>query len=59
MTKPKSVKAPPPPAPQAVIETGPETSEAEIKKQKKKSGYAKTVITGNLAPSTGKKTALG
>ena len=59
MSRPKAVKAPPPPAPQAVIETGPETSEAEIKRQKRKSGFAKTVITGNLAPTTGKKTVLG
>ena len=59
MSKPKSVKAPPVPPPQAVVETGPETSEQEIKLQKRKSGFAKTVITGNLAPTTGKKTALG
>jgi hypothetical protein len=59
MSKPKSVKPPPPPPPQAIPEVGPETKEFEMRRQRRKSGYARTVITGNLAPETGKKTVLG
>ncbi len=59
MSKPKSVKPPPPPPPIAIQEVQPETGEAEKRAIRRRSGFARTIITGALSPATGKKTKLG
>ena len=59
MSKPKSVKPPPPPAPVATPEEAPEAEDTAIKRARRSSGYQKQIITGSLAPSTGKKATLG
>jgi len=59
MSKPKTVKPPPPPAPTAVPDTAPETEEQMMKKSRRASGYQKTLLTGALTPNTGKSTLLG
>ena len=56
MGKPKVPKKPPAPKPQAPPPTVQETLPAEevaMKKQRRQSGYQKTMITGSLAPQTG------
>jgi hypothetical protein len=51
---------PPTPPPQAIPTTDENTGDFAMKEELKKSGYAKTILTGNLVPkSTGKKTTLG
>jgi hypothetical protein len=60
MSKPKAVKPPPVPSPQAVPTTAPETGDEEAKKVRRASGYQKQIMAGNLTPkSTGLKTTLG
>lgn len=59
MSKPKSAKPPALPPPIAIQEVQPETGEAEKRAIRRKSGFAKTIITGALSPTTGKKTRLG
>jgi len=62
MGKPKTPKAPPPPPPvaPAAIQDVSKAPEEAVKTQRRKSGYQKTVLTGNLTPKmTGKKTTLG
>jgi hypothetical protein len=59
MGKPKAIKAPPPPAPIATVEETATSGDEAITKARRRSGYQKTVITGALSPSTGKKTVLG
>jgi hypothetical protein len=56
-----SVYTPPAvPEPVAIPTVPTETGESEYKRQMRKSGRAKTVITGDLEPLTkGKKTLLG
>ena len=56
-SKPKSPKLPPVPAPEAIPETA--SPEEQRKFRKKRSGRAETIITGELAPTTNKKTLLG
>jgi hypothetical protein len=59
-SKPKTVKAPPVPPPPPVPVVSGEAEEFAAREERKKSGIAKTFITGNLTPkSTGKKTTLG
>jgi len=59
MGKPKAVKPPPPPAPAAIPEEAPEAAETAIKRARRRGGYRKTILTGALSPTTGKKTTLG
>jgi len=60
MSKPKAVKPPPVPAPQAIPETAPETEDTEAKKVRRAMGYQRQILTGSLSPmSTGKRTTLG
>jgi len=59
-SKPKSVKAPPVPAPVAIPEVSNESGEYAMKSAMNQSNFAKTILTGALKPkSTGKKTVLG
>jgi hypothetical protein len=54
------VKTPPVSAPQAIPDASDEAGDTLAKKTKRKSGYQKTILTGDLVPeSTGKKTTLG
>jgi len=59
MSRPKSVKAPPLPPPQAIPETAEESSDETMKRIQRASGFKKTILTGKLTPNTGKKTVLG
>lgn len=59
MGKPSKPKPPPPPAPVPTVE---ETAPAEdeiVTRSRKRSGYQRTLLTGALSPSSGKKTVLG
>ena len=59
-SKPKTVKAPPVPPPPAVPVVSDEAEEFEAAEIRKRSGFRKTFLTGNLTPrSTGKKKLLG
>ena len=56
----KAVQPPPVPEPPPVPITPPESGEEEAKKQRRKSGFSKTFLTGNLTPkSTGLSRTLG
>ena len=60
--KAKVVKPPPPPplpAPVATQEVATQAGEAAVKRARRRSGFQKTILTGALAPKTGKKTTLG
>jgi len=57
-SKPK-IKKPPIPPPAPIPETGPETGEFAMRAARRRSGYLKTILTGALSPSTGKKKLLG
>jgi hypothetical protein len=61
MSKPKAIKAPPTPAPvQTVVESNQgEVEDEAMKRTRRQSGYSSTILTGGLAPNTGKKTVLG
>lgn len=59
MSKPKAQKAPPVPAPTATPETAPETEDTAVKRARRKRGYASTILTGGLVPTTGGKKVLG
>ena len=54
-----TIKPPKPPAPPPVPQEAPQTGDQAIEKQRRKSGFEKTVMTGELTPNTGKKTTLG
>jgi len=56
-SSPKSVKAPPPLPPPPLPATEPEGE--DITRKKRPRGRAKTFLTGELTPETGKKTTLG
>jgi hypothetical protein len=56
--KPKP-KMPPKPDPQAIPEVSQEAADEAVKGQRRRRGYSSTIHAGKLAPSTGKKTALG
>lgn len=54
------VKSPPVPPPPPIPEVGPEVEDWAMKMAKKKRGFSKTIITGELVPmGTGRKTVLG
>ena len=58
--KPKEVKPPPVPDPPPVPVVTDEAEEFAQQAERRKSGRAKTFLTGNLSPrDTGKKTTLG
>ena len=48
---------PPPPPPLPKENT--EAQDEAIAEEKKKSGYEKTIVAGNLTPNTGKRLTLG
>jgi len=58
-SKPKAVKPPPPAAPAAVPGEAPEAGETAIRRARRRRGFQKTMLTGGLSPTTGKKTTLG
>lgn len=55
---PKPKPAPPPSPAPTVMETQP-AEESAVKQQRRRTGYQKSILTGALTPSTGKKTVLG
>ena len=59
MSKPRAVKPPPPPDPIATPVETPEADDSAIKKARRGMGYQKTLLTGNLSPSSGRSTVLG
>jgi hypothetical protein len=62
MGKPKAPKPPPPPppvAPAATVEDTAPAGDEAITRKRRQGGYRKTVLTGSLSPSSGKKTVLG
>ena len=60
MSKPKSISAPPIPAPQAIPEVQEATADEAMKKVRRASGFQKTILTGKLVPKqTGKNALLG
>ncbi len=60
LDKPKTVEAPPVPDPPPVPVAEDKAAEDAMKAQRRKSGFSKTFLTGNLTPtSTGKKKFLG
>lgn len=55
-----SASAPHVPNPPPIPEVGPETEDWAQKQARRKQGFSKTIITGELVPmGTGKKTVLG
>jgi len=59
-SKPKTVKSPLIASPGAVPVVSPGVEEEAMKKMRKRYGFEKTILTGQLVPvSTGKKTTLG
>jgi hypothetical protein len=59
-SKPKAVKAPAPPPPEAIPQEAEQAGDSEVKKVRSQFGYEKQFLAGSLAPkSTGKKTKLG
>lgn len=59
MGKPSKPKPPPPPAPAPTVMDAEPAGDEAIAKQRRRSGYQKTMLTGALSPNTGKKTTLG
>ena len=56
----KAPEAPDPPAPAAIPDKTDDAEEFALKEERRRSGSAKTFLTGNVAPkSTGRKTTLG
>lgn len=56
----KGAKAPRVPEPPAILIVGEEPKDLTMMRMKRRSGYQKTILTGDLVPeSTGKKTELG
>jgi hypothetical protein len=51
-SKPKAVKPPPIPPPQAIPEVAPETEETEAKKVRRAMGYQRQILAGGLAPKS-------
>jgi len=57
---PKAPAPPPVPPPAPIPEVGPETGDETMRMARRRSGFRKTLLTGNLEPiGTGKKTLLG
>lgn len=59
MGKPKTPKTPPPPAPTPTVEETTPAADEATAKARRRGGYRRTVLTGALSPTTGKKTVLG
>jgi len=60
VSKPKAIKAPPVPAPQAMPDTAPEAGDTEAKKVRRAMGYTRQILAGSLRPkTTGLKSTLG
>jgi hypothetical protein len=59
MGKPKKPKPPPPPSPAPTVQEAAPAEEEAVTRQRRRSGYQRTILTGALSPSTGKKTVLG
>lgn len=53
------MKPPPIPPPPAIPQESPDTADQAIEKQRRKSGFEKTIVAGGLTPNTGKKITLG
>jgi hypothetical protein len=59
-SKPKEVKPPAPPPPEAIPQDATDAGDSEAKKVRRQMGYQKQIMAGPLSPrSTGKKTMLG
>lgn len=58
-SKTKKPKLPPVPPPAPIPEVGPEVEDFAAKTARRRRGFRRTIITGALAPPTGKKTVLG
>jgi hypothetical protein len=58
-SRPKSPAMPPVPPPPVIPQVGPETGDFAAKLAKKRSGFAKTILTGELGSASGGKTLLG
>lgn len=56
--KPKTPPPPPPPAAAPTEMTAEPAADAEMRKQRRRSGYQSTILTGSLGPGKGK-TVLG
>lgn len=52
LKKPKKPDAPKPQAPPPTVQETQPAEEIEMKKQRRQSGYQKTMLTGALAPET-------
>jgi hypothetical protein len=59
MGKPSKPKPPPPPDPVATVEETEPAADEAVARQRRRSGYQRTILTGALSPSSGKKTVLG
>ena len=59
MSKPSTVKPPRPPDPVATPVTTPEIEDTAIKKARRGMSFQKTRLTGQLTPSTGRRTTFG
>lgn len=60
MGKPKPPKAPKSPDPTPIVQTeAPEAEDSEVRRQRGKFGFQRTLLTGALTPKTGKRTQLG
>lgn len=58
-SKPKKPKPPPIPSAPALPEVGPEVSESAVRQARRRGGFEKTIITGELEPKKKKRTVLG
>lgn len=58
-SSPSKVSPPPVPPPQPIPVVGEKVEDIEKKYILNKSGFKKSILTGALTPSTGKKTLLG
>ena len=59
-SKPKTQKPPPIAPPPPIPEVGPETEDIALKRARSREGFRKNAfLTGDLAPTTGKKKLLG
>jgi hypothetical protein len=59
MGKPKTPKPPPPPAPAPTVEETAPAGDEAVSRARRRGGYRRTILTGSLSPSTGKKAVLG
>lgn len=57
--KPKKVAQPALPSPQAIPEVEPAAEEGAMKRYRRRKGFEKQIITGELVPESEKKKVLG